>query len=62
MEDVRTSNEPNVTKRVLRMNGGVEIDREVEEEKEDVGEEKEDEEDICAVAEIEEAINTRLII
>ena len=62
MEDVRTSNEPNVTKRVLRMNGGVEIDREVEEEKEDVGEEKEDEEDIFAGAEIEVAIATRLPI
>ena len=51
----RTSNEPNVTKRTLRMNGGVEIDREVEEE-------KEDEEDIFAGAEIEAAIATRLPI
>ena len=58
----RSSNEPNATKRILRINGGVEIDREVEEEKEDVDEEKEDEEDIFVGAEIEAAIDTRLTI
>ena len=58
----RKSNEPNASKRILRTNGSVQIDNEVEDEKEEVEEEKTDEEDIFAGAEIEAAIDTRLPI